>query len=65
MLTTNFQTTVLQCSKNYGSLTRVTRLKVVPKWQTQSVLRKIDRSLKHVKRERLLTFPTQIKRLCL
>ena len=26
----NFQTTIFQCSKNYSSLTRVTRLKVAP-----------------------------------
>ena len=27
---TDFQTTIFQCSKNYGSSTRETRLKVVP-----------------------------------
>ena len=30
MLNTNLKTTIFQCSKNYGSPTRVTRLRVAP-----------------------------------
>ena len=44
-LTINLKTIIFHYSKKYGSPTRVTRLKWHQTWQTQSVLKKRDRSI--------------------
>ena len=46
LLFINLKPTVLQCSKNCGSLTRITRLKLHQTWQTQSVLKKTKQKQK-------------------